>query len=256
MESKRPLILVTNDDSISSKGIRSLYEAVLPFGDIIVIAPDSPQSGMGHAITINDPLRMEEVDALGGVGVYSCSGTPVDCVKLGISEVMHQKPDLIVSGINHGANTATNVLYSGTMSAAIEGAMEGIPSIGFSLDSFDPRADFTVAMKVVEKIVKEALENGIPTGNCLNVNIPYVQEEDFKGLKVCRQANAYWEDRFDKRLDHHNRTYYWLTGDFKDQEEQTDTDVYWISKGYATVVPTQFDMTAYDIMEKIENWNI
>lgn len=256
MGSKRPLILVTNDDSISSKGIASLYKAVQPFGDVVVIAPDSPQSGMGHAITINDLLRLEEVDALGGIDVYSCSGTPVDCVKLGISEVMHRKPDLIVSGINHGANTATNVLYSGTMSAAIEGAMEGIPSIGFSLDSFDSRADFSVAMFVVGKLVAETLKNGIPKWNCLNVNIPNVDMDGLNGIKVCRQANASWEDRFDKRLDQHNRTYYWLTGDFVDQEKQTDTDVYWISKGFATVVPTQFDMTAYDIMEEINNWNI
>ncbi len=256
MASKRPLILVTNDDSIFSKGIRSLINAVKSIGDVVVVAPDSPQSGMGHAITINDPLRLDKTDFLEDIEAYSCSGTPVDCVKLGISEVMHRKPDLIVSGINHGANTATNVLYSGTMSAAIEGAMEGIPSIGFSLDSFDSQADFSVAMKIVEIVVRETLENGIPEGNCLNVNIPDVSADDIVGIKVCRQANAYWEDRFDQRLDQHNRTYYWLTGDFKDQKEQTDTDVYWISKGYATIVPTQFDMTSYSIMKEIENWNL
>ena len=255
MVTEKPLILVTNDDSISSKGIKSLCRAVEPFGDIVVIAPDSAQSGMGHAITINDPLRLEKSDLIDGVDAYSCSGTPVDCVKLGISEVMQRKPDLIVSGINHGANTATNVLYSGTMSAAIEGAMEGVPSIGFSLDSFEAHADFTVAMQVVGKVVGEALKNGIPLGTCLNVNIPYKMDA-LKGIKVCRQANAYWEDRFDKRLDQFNRTYYWLTGDFKDQQGEADTDVYWIEKGYATVVPTQFDLTAYAVIEKIENWSL
>ena len=255
MVTEKPLILVTNDDSISSKGIKSLCSAVEPFGDIVVIAPDSAQSGMGHAITINDPLRLEKSDLIDGVDAYSCSGTPVDCVKLGISEVMQRKPDLIVSGINHGANTATNVLYSGTMSAAIEGAMEGVPSIGFSLDSFEAHADFTVAMQVVGKVVGEALKNGIPLGTCLNVNIPYKMDA-LKGIKVCRQANAYWEDRFDKRLDQFNRTYYWLTGDFKDQQGEADTDVYWIEKGYATVVPTQFDLTAYAVIEKIENWSL
>lgn len=255
MVTEQPLILVTNDDSISSKGIKSLCRAVEPFGDIVVIAPDSAQSGMGHAITINDPLRLEKSDLIDGVDAYSCSGTPVDCVKLGISEVMQRKPDLIVSGINHGANTATNVLYSGTMSAAIEGAMEGVPSIGFSLDSFEAHADFTVAMHVVGKVVGEALKNGIPLGTCLNVNIPY-KMDTLKGIKVCRQANAYWEDRFDKRLDQFNRTYYWLTGDFKDQQGEADTDVYWIDKGYATVVPTQFDLTAYAVIEKIENWSL
>jgi 5'-nucleotidase len=256
MTMKRPLILVTNDDGISSKGIRALCEAIQPFGDVIVVAPDSPQSGMGHAITINDPLRLEASDLFDSVEAHSCSGTPVDCVKLGISEILHRKPDLIVSGINHGANTATNVLYSGTMSAAIEGAMEGIPSIGFSLDSFEQNADFSIATSVIQIVIRETLENGIPLGACLNVNIPYVSEDEFKGIKVCRQANAYWEDRFDKRLDQFNRTYYWLTGDFKDQEEGTDTDVYWMSKGYATMVPTQFDMTAYSVIEKLENWNL
>lgn len=255
MVTQKPLILVTNDDSISSKGIKSLCRAVEPFGDIVVIAPDSAQSGMGHAITINDPLRLEKSDLIDGVDAYSCSGTPVDCVKLGISEVMQRKPDLIVSGINHGANTATNVLYSGTMSAAIEGAMEGVPSIGFSLDSFEAHADFILAMQVVGKVVGEALKNGIPLGTCLNVNIPYKMDA-LKGIKVCRQANAYWEDRFDKRLDQFNRTYYWLTGDFKDQQGEADTDVYWIEKGYATVVPTQFDLTAYAVIEKIENWSL
>ena len=146
MAGKRPKILVTNDDSISAKGIRSLVEAVKHFGDVVVVAPISPQSGMGHAITINHPLRLERSDLFTDVEAYSCSGTPVDCVKLGVCEVLETKPDLIVSGINHGANTATNVLYSGTMSAAVEGAMEGIPSIGFSLDSFDADADFSVAM--------------------------------------------------------------------------------------------------------------
>ncbi|MFT5860483.1 MAG: 5'-nucleotidase [Flavobacteriaceae bacterium] len=159
MATEQPLILVTNDDGISSKGIKSLCTTVAKFGDVLLIAPDSPQSGMGHAITINDPLRLEKSELIEGVEAYSCSGTPVDCVKLAISEVMHRKPDLIVSGINHGANTATNVLYSGTMSAAIEGAMEGVPSIGFSLDSFDANADFSEAMTVVSRVVEEALKN-------------------------------------------------------------------------------------------------
>jgi 5'-nucleotidase len=255
MSDLRPLIFITNDDGISSKGIRSLYEAVSPLGDVVLIAPNSAQSGMGHAITINHPLRLEPSE-LFNCESFACTGTPVDCVKLGVYEVMHRKPDLIVSGINHGANVATNVLYSGTMSAAVEGAMEGIPSIGFSLCSFESDANFDIAKEVVSKVVKEVLLRKLPIGVCLNVNVPYVTKEDFKGIKICKQANAYWDDRFDKRQDQFNRTYYWLTGDFIDQDQTDDTDVYWIDKGYATIVPTQYDLTAYASINELENWNL
>ena len=255
MSESRPLIFITNDDGISSKGIRSLFDAVAPFGEVVLIAPDSAQSGMGHAITINHPLRLEASNVFDCVA-YACTGTPVDCVKLGVYEVMGRKPDLIVSGINHGANVATNVLYSGTMSAAVEGAMEGIPSIGFSLNSFDSVADFDLAKEVVATIVRTVLENGMPKGICLNVNIPAINKADYKGVKICKQANAFWDDRFDKRKDQFNRTYYWLTGDFVDQDHGTDTDVYWMSKGFATVVPTQYDLTAYSVMNELENWNL
>lgn len=255
MTDLRPLIFITNDDGISSKGIRSLYEAVAPFGDIVLIAPDSAQSGMGHAITINHPLRLE-VSTLFDCTAYSCTGTPVDCVKLGVYEIMHRKPDLIVSGINHGANVATNVLYSGTMSAAVEGAMESVPSIGFSLCSFESDADFELAKVVVSKVVKEVLVKKMPLGVCLNVNIPHISKDDFKGIKICKQANAYWDDRFDKRKDQFDRTYYWLTGDFIDQDQSDDTDVFWIDQGYATIVPTQYDLTAYSSIQELENWNL
>ena len=256
MSSNRPLILVTNDDGISAKGIRSLAEVVQDFGEIVVIAPDSAQSGMGHAITINHPLRLESSYLFGENVAYSCSGTPVDCVKLGIYEVLHRKPDLIVSGVNHGANTSTNVLYSGTMSAAVEGAMEGIPSIGFSLCSFDSNADFSASQKVVAALVEKVLENGMPGGTCLNVNVPDIAEADFKGMKVCKQAHAFWEDRFDKRFDQFGKPYYWLTGDFYDQDKTENTDLYWIDRGYASIVPTQFDMTAYSAIKELENWSL
>jgi 5'-nucleotidase len=255
MSEKRPLILVTNDDGISAKGLRSLFEIVHLLGDVVVIAPDSPQSGMGHAITIHDPIRLKKSN-LFPVEAYECSGTPVDCVKLGIFEVLHRKPDLIVSGVNHGANTATNVLYSGTMSAAVEGAMEKIPSIGFSLDSFDADADFGIAQAVIKSIVEKVLSNGLPHGCCLNVNIPYVQKQDFKGIKVCTQAHAYWEDRFDKRLDQFDKPYYWLTGDFKSEAAEKNTDLYWIDRCYATVVPTQFDLTAHFAMDELNSWEL
>lgn len=256
MDTQKPLILVTNDDGISAVGIRTLFEAVSVFGDVVVLAPDSPQSGMGHAITIHDPLRITQTSIFGIPEEYSCTGTPVDCVKLGIYEITHRKPDLIVSGINHGPNTSTNVLYSGTMSAAVEGAMEGIASIGFSLDSFDANADFSLAKMVVDKVVRMVLQKGLPKGVCLNVNIPDLKESEFKGLKVCRQAHAYWEDRFDKRFDQFNKPYYWLTGDFTDIDKAEDTDLYWIEKGYATVVPTQFDMTSYPALKEMENWKL
>lgn len=256
MTNKRPLILVTNDDGISAKGIRSLLESVKEFGDVVVVAPDSPQSGMGHAITINHPLRLEASELFQEVQAFSCSGTPVDCVKLGIYEILHRKPDLVVSGINHGANTSTNVLYSGTMSAAVEGAMEGIPSIGFSLCSFDSNANFAIAQSVVKRVVDRVLSAGMPKGVCFNVNVPDVDHAHFQGIRFCRQAHAFWEDRFDKRLDQFGKPYYWLTGDFYDQDKSENTDLYWIERKYASIVPTQFDMTAYGVLKDLENWNL
>lgn len=247
----RPLIFITNDDSLYAKGIASLVEAALPFGDIVVIAPDKPQSGMGHAITIHDPLRLESSRIFEGIETYSCSGTPVDCVKLGIYEILHRKPDLLLSGINHGANTSTNVLYSGTMSAAVEGAMEYIPSIGFSLCNSDLQADFSTAKLVAGKVIETVLANGLPKGVCLNVNIPDVSSADLKGIKVCRQGYAFWEDRFDKRVDPFGKTYYWLTGSFDPQEDADDTDLHAIANGYASVVPTQFDLTAHTALQTL-----
>lgn len=256
MSKERPLILVTNDDGISAKGIRTLYENVQDFGDVVIVAPDSPQSGMGHAITIHDPLRLNPTDIYGDITALACTGTPVDCVKLAIYEVMKRKPDLLVSGINHGYNTATNVLYSGTMSAAVEGAMEGIPSIGFSLGEFGPNADFSQTGAVVRRLVQEVLDKGMKAGVCLNVNIPPAKEGPVQGIKVCRQAHAYWADRFEKRQDQFGNPYYWLSGDFVDQEPANDTDLHWIAKGFATVVPTQFDLTSYSTIKDIENWEL
>lgn len=251
---EKPLILVTNDDGISAKGIFSLVETVRAFGDVVIVAPDKPQSGMGHAITMNHPLRLYKSLLYPDLEAYMCTGTPVDCVKLAIYEVMHRKPDLLVSGINHGANTSTNVLYSGTMSAAVEGAMENVPSIGFSLCNHSADADFSAAQKVVEEVVKMALSNSFPASVCLNVNIPDLPADQLKGIKVCKQANAFWEDRFDRRLDQFGNPYYWLTGEFCEQQPEEDTDLHAIEEGYASVVPTQFDMTAYGAIEILKNW--
>ncbi len=248
----RPLIFITNDDSLHAKGIAALVDAARSFGEVVVIAPDKPQSGMGHAITINHPLRLEKSDIFHGIDAFACSGTPVDCVKLGVYEVLHRKPDLVLSGINHGANSSTNVLYSGTMSAAVEGAMEHIPSIGFSYCDYDPDADFSAAQWVASQLIPKVLEKGLPTGVCLNVNIPKGSVNELKGIKVCRQAYAFWEDRFDKRLDQFGRPYYWLTGTFDEREDATDTDLYFLDEGFATVVPTQFDLTAHQTIQSLK----
>lgn len=255
MTQKKPLILVTNDDGITAKGIKSLIEAVEPFGEIVIIAPDKPQSGMGHAITVNNPLRLVKSPLYNEYEAYMCSGTPVDCVKLGIYEVLKRKPDLLVSGINHGANSSTNVLYSGTMSAAVEGAMERIPSIGFSLLDFDADADFTTSKYVVDKLVKQVLENRFPLGTCLNVNIPKCSIEELKGVKVCRQGKAHWEDEFDKRLDQFGKPYYWLTGEFKATDKGDDADTMALAQNYASIVPTQFDMTAHHLIGELNEWD-
>lgn len=256
MSARKPLILVTNDDGIFSKGILSLIEAVKPFGEVIVIAPDKPQSGMGHAITINTILRMYPSVIFEGIQAYTCSGTPVDCVKLGIYELLKKKPDVIVSGINHGENTSTNVLYSGTMSAAVEGAIEGIPSIGFSLADYDANAGFEGAQKVVALMMEAVLKNKMPADTCLNVNIPNIPADQIKGIKICRGAKASWEDRFDKRMDQYENPYYWLTGKFGNHDKGEDTDLWAMENGYASVVPVHYDMTAYHAMGELNNWEI
>jgi len=251
---QKPMILVTNDDGISSKGIRSLIEVAANYGEVVVVAPDKAQSGMGHAITVNQILRLDSSQLFESVKAFTCSGTPVDCVKLGICEVLHRRPDLIVSGINHGENTSTNVLYSGTMSAAVEGAMENIPAIGFSLCDFSSDADFSVAQYVAHQVIPKVLKEGLPENVCLNVNIPKINRSALKGIKFCRQAHAFWEDRFDKRLDQFGRPYFWLTGDFLRHDTEEGTDLQALEQGYASIVPTQFDMTAYKVMPHFNNW--
>jgi 5'-nucleotidase len=251
---KKPLILVTNDDGIFAKGIKSLVDTMLNFGDVVVVAPDKPQSGMGHAITVNHPIRKTKTNFFGNIEAYSTTGTPVDCVKLGIYEIIKRKPDLLVSGINHGANFSTNILYSGTMSAAVEGAMENIPSIGFSLCDFNLDTDFSDAEIIVKKITEMVLRNKFPKHICLNVNIPKLPIKDIKGIKTCKQAIAYWDDRFEERKDPFGNPYYWLTGSFQEIEIEKDTDLHYINEGYATIVPTQFDMTAHHFIDEIKNW--
>ena len=256
---QKPLILVTNDDGITAPGLRALAGYMKEIGDVIVVAPDSPQSGKGHAITLDIALysKKMKIDLENGVDEeYSCSGTPADCVKMALQELLDRKPDICVSGINHGSNASINVIYSGTMSAAIEAGIEGIPAIGFSLCDYSWEADFTQAATAIKKIVREALLNGIPPGVVLNVNIPKLNEKEFKGIKVCRQARANWKEKFDKRTNPMGKDYYWLTGEFELLDKGEDTDEWALANGYISVVPTQFDLTAHHAIQNINNWNL
>lgn len=255
---QQPVILITNDDGVSAPGIRALVESVKGLGKIVVVAPDKPQSGMGHAITIGHPLRMQKVNVFEDVEVeaYSCSGTPVDCVKLAVDKVIHDKPAICISGINHGANHSINVIYSGTMSAALEAAIESIPSIGFSLLDLSIDADFTAAKKYARILVEHVLNNRQNDKHlCLNVNIPIGEEKIIKGIKICRQAYAKYQEEFDERKDPHGRRYYWLTGEFLNFDKGRDTDVWALKNNYVSVVPVQFDLTNYALKKKLEtNW--
>lgn len=246
----RPVILVTNDDGITAPGIHALVAAVRDLGQVVVVAPDSPQSGMGHAITIGHPLRLDKVDVFEGIEAYQCSGTPVDCVKLARDKVLHRKPDICVSGVNHGSNASINIIYSGTMSAAMEAAIEGVPSAGFSLLDHRFDADFSVAKTVANTIARKMLSGTMPEHLLLNVNIPNVDAASFKGLKLCRQAYAKWAENFDRRVDPRGRDYYWMTGQFVNMDEGGDTDIQALDEGYASVVPVKFDLT--DL--QVKNW--
>lgn len=254
---KRPLILVTNDDGITAPGIRTLIEVMNSIGDVIVVAPDSPQSGTGHAITINSTLFVEEIKIdEGKQREYSCSGTPADCVKLAINEIFDRKPDLCVSGINHGSNSSINVIYSGTMSAAIEAGIEGIPAIGFSLLDYNWNANFKATKSFVKTIAENVLKEGLPKGVVLNVNLPNLPKKDIKGIKVCRQAKANWEEEFDKRKNPQGREYYWLTGKFVNLDKGEDTDEWALKNGYVSVVPIQFDLTAHHCIQNLNTWKL
>jgi len=254
MIQKKPLILVTNDDGISAPGIRALISVMKEIGTVVVVAPDSPQSAMGHAITINSTLFINKINIDSDVEQeYSCSGTPVDCVKLAVNEILKQKPDLCVSGINHGSNSSINVIYSGTMSAAVEAGIEGIPAIGFSLLDYDWNADFEAIKSFIRKITLEVLENGLPEGVVLNVNFPKLKEADIKGIKVCRQAKAFWMEKFDKRKTPQGKDYYWLTGEFINQDKGEDTDEWALKNGFISVVPVQFDLTAHHAIQKLKH---
>ncbi|WP_421754534.1 5'/3'-nucleotidase SurE [Croceimicrobium sp.] len=254
---EKPLILVCNDDGITAPGIRNLISVMTELGDVVVVAPDSPQSGMGHAITITgilrcDPIRIDE----GPQSEYSCSGTPVDCVKLAVNVVLDRKPDLVVSGINHGSNASINVIYSGTMSAAMEGCLEGIPSIGFSLCDFAWDADFKPALPYIKKIAAKVLAEGLPQDVVLNVNIPKYTGEPYKGIKMTRQSRGNWEEEFDSRKDPRDRNYYWLTGKFVNYDAAKDHDEQALADYYISVVPVKSDLTAHEHLNRLASWEL
>ena len=250
------LILITNDDGYNSKGIKALINAVKNLGKILIVAPDSPQSGMGHAISVNKPIRCYKTNFFDSVEAYCCTGTPVDCIKMGLYLLKDKKPDLILSGINHGSNVSTNILYSGTMSAAVEGALSGIPSVGYSLTDYSEDADFQYSEKIVQTISIKVIKEGLKKGTCLNVNIPNIKENQIKGIKVCRQGRAFWDDTFDHRKDPLGKDYYWLTGSFSSKEQALDTDINYLENNYVTIVPTQFDMTCHDSVDELKNWEL
>jgi 5'-nucleotidase len=250
----KPLILVTNDDGIVAPGIRALVEVAAELGEIVIVAPDAPQSGKGHAITIHDPLRLNKVQVFPGIEAYECSGTPVDCVKLAKHVVLKGRTiDLCVSGINHGSNASINIIYSGTLSAAMEASLENIPSIGFSLLDFSFEADFEPAKVWIKKIMQYALNNSFPHGNLLNVNIPKLPLDQIKGFRMSRQAEARWIENFVEGRDPSGQPYYWLSGEFINQDHAEDTDVWALENGYISVVPSMHDLTNYKALEAMRD---
>ena len=247
MNNNKPLILVTNDDGMFAPGIKNLVSVAKELGDLVVVAPDSPQSAKGHAVTMSVPLRLNKVDAFGpDVEAYECSGTPVDCVKLAKHVLLRdRKVDLCVSGINHGSNASINIIYSGTMSAAMEASLEGIPSIGFSLLDYSFEADFKASVHYARHIMSYVLENGLSDCNLLNVNIPRLPLEEVKGVKVCRQAEGRWVEDFTEGLDPRKQRYFWLTGNFIVDDSGSDTDIHALEEGFVSIVPSWHDLTRY-----------
>ncbi len=254
----KPLILVTNDDGITSKGISVLIEVMKKIGEVFIVAPDSPNSGMGHAITVDSTIHVKKNKIYKNVEAYECSGTPADCVKLAKHHFLKdRKIDLVVSGINHGLNSSISVIYSGTMSAAVEGAIEGIPSIGFSLDDFKYDAEFSHIKRWIKRITEKSLSNEFPANVALNVNFPKYSENPIKGIKICRQTNGYWHEEFDARTDPHGRPYFWMGGDFVNHEPNTEgTDLYALENNYVSIVPVHYDMTAHKSIKDLKRWKL
>ena len=253
---KKPTILITNDDGIFAPGLRKLISIARPLGRVVVVAPDSPMSGMSHAITVKTPLRLHKHAEEKDYVEYSCNGTPVDAMKLGEKVVVKGKPDLVLSGINHGSNASVNIIYSGTMAAVLEANIDGIPAIGFSLLDYSHQADFSGLETWIETIIRNVMEKGLPEGVSLNVNIPAIPAGDIRGIKVCRQANGRWEEEFDERTDPHSRDYYWLTGVFRNGDAAKDTDTWALMNNHISVVPVHYDFTSHKSIAGIRKWKM
>ncbi|MBK8556657.1 MAG: 5'/3'-nucleotidase SurE [Lewinellaceae bacterium] len=250
---KKPLILVTNDDGIVAPGIRALVEVAATLGEVVVVAPDSPQSGQGHAVTLREPLRLKRVSVFEGIESWECSGTPVDCVKLAKHVILKDRPvALCVSGINHGSNASINIIYSGTLSAAMEASLEGIKSIGFSLLDFAFDADFEAGKPWIRKIMAYMLDNPQHIGNLLNVNIPAIPASEIKGLRICHQANARWVEEFVEGRDPSGQPYYWLAGKFVNDDTRNDADINALEAGYISIVPSMHDLTHYNALPEFK----
>ncbi|MBN2274322.1 MAG: 5'/3'-nucleotidase SurE [Bacteroidales bacterium] len=257
LKSDKLLILVTNDDGLEAKGIKELVNVVRPLGRVVVVAPSDPQSGMSHAITVKNPLRVKKMYEENDLVMYKCNGTPVDCVKIACNQLLKEKPGLLVAGINHGSNSSTSVFYSGTLGATLEGCINEIPSIGFSLLSLDSNADFTAAKSVAGRVISKVMENGLPRSVCLNVNIPNGYPDEIKGIRICRQNKGFWREEFDKRTDPMGKHYFWLTGYYHNSEpEADDTDEWALRNAYVSVVPIQTDLTAYTMLDNLRQWKL
>ena len=253
--SKKPLILICNDDGYRARGIQELTSLASEFGDVVVVAPVTGQSGMSHAVTLNHPIRLKSGTMLDGFCAFACTGTPADCVKIALNQIMERKPDLVLSGINHGSNASVSLFYSGTVAAAIEACMNGIPSIAFSVDDHSPDADFRLAVQYARPIIKKVLETGLSAGTCLNVNFPRITPEECRGMKVCRQTIGVWKEEFDKRVDPHGHEYFWLTGEFSNEEPLSeDTDEWALKNNFGAIVPVSVDVTDYPAMEAMKLW--
>jgi len=252
---KKPLILVSNDDGIDAPGILALARELQKIGIVTVVAPDRQQSAVGHAITMNYPLRVKKFQKNGRFFGYAVEGTPADAVKLAVRALLPKKPDLIVSGINHGSNTAISVIYSGTVSAATEGTILGIPSLAVSLTTYGP-ADFSHAAKFSRKLCQLVMSHRLPRGTLLNVNIPPLKSTEIRGVRVTRQGKSTWDDTFDARRDPANKEYYWLTGALLEADKGEDVDQWAVSNKYISITPIQYDLTDYRMMEKMSSWGM
>ena len=255
--SKKPFILISNDDGVFAKGLDELCKIAQQFGTVMVVAPEKGESGMSHAITIKNPIRITKIKEEKDLKVFSVNGTPTDSIKIALNQLVDRKPDLILSGINHGSNASISVIYSGTLGAAREGCLNGVPSIGFSLLNHAKDADFSTVIHFLPRIIKEALNNGLADQTFLNINFPDIELNRIKGIKICRKTKGVWKEEYEKRTDPHGGAYYWLTGAFKNFEpEAEDTDEWALKNNYVAIVPSQIDSTSYSELENIKKWKL